>query len=220
MDAEIVPAVDGLSLTRDQCAKLYVRQRFRPRYPFELCATEIGAFASHRAAWKRIVEDDLDYGFVFEDDAVVDADVIRALMDVLSECNDCVTYGLLQAENFAVGEKVAGFGQFSIIRPSAPPLRAIGQIVAQPAARRLLACTEPFDRPVDTFLQMTWVTGQPIHIISPSGVQDASPRTGGTTVGRKKLSTVQKVHHELMRPIYRARVRTLWRRHTSKLADQ
>ena len=49
-------------------------------------------------------------------------------------------------------------GALALLRPHAPPLRAIGQIVSREAAERLLAATAPFDRPVDTFLQMNWIT--------------------------------------------------------------
>ena len=66
------------------------------------------------------------------------------------------------------GEAVAKRGEFSLVRPHSPPLRAIGQLVSRKAAERLLALTEPFDRPVDTFLQMSWVTGAPLLAFTPT----------------------------------------------------
>ena len=96
--------------------------------------------------------------------------------------------------------------------PDAPPLRAIGQIVSRAAAERLLDRTLPFDRPVDTFLQMTWVTGQPVLVASPSPVRDVSRETGGTTVQRRSMGLAERIHHEAMRPIYRAQVLARYRR--------
>ena len=48
------------------------RQLHAPQFYFKLNRAEIGAFLSHRAAWRRIVEEGLDYAIVFEDDASID----------------------------------------------------------------------------------------------------------------------------------------------------
>jgi glycosyl transferase family 25 len=98
------------------------------------------------------------------------------------------------------------------MRPDTPPLRAIAQIVSLDAAKRLLDRTLPFDRPIDTLMQMTWVTGQPVLVASPSPVRDVSRETGGSTVQRKSMSLAERLRHEAMRPIYRARVLARYRR--------
>ncbi len=70
-----------------------------------------------------------------------------------------------------------GAGQrVTLNHPSAPPLRALAQFVSNAAARRLLAVTERFDRPVDTFLQMSWITGVELLTFTPSGVYEISER--------------------------------------------
>ena len=106
------------------------------------------------------------------------------------------------------------------LRPDAPPLRAIGQIVSRAAAERLLDRTLPFDRPVDTLLQMTWVTGQPVLVASPSPVRDVSRETGGTTVQRRSMGLAERLRHEAMRPIYRAQVLARYRRHMARRIER
>jgi GR25 family glycosyltransferase involved in LPS biosynthesis len=91
-------------------------------------------------------------------------------------------------------------------------LRAIAQIVSLAAAKRLLERTLPFDRPIDTLMQMTWVTGQPVMVASPSPVRDVSRETGGSTVQRRSMSLVERLRHEALRPIYRAQVLARYRR--------
>lgn len=49
-------------------------------------------------------------------------------------------------------------------------------------ANALLAASETLDRPVDTFLQLHWVTGQPVHTIHPNGVQELAKELGGSTI--------------------------------------
>ena len=60
---------------------------------------------------------------------------------------------------------------------------------------------------------MTWATGQPLLVASPSPVSDVSRETGGTTVQRKSLGLAERLRHEAMRPIYRAQVLARYRRH-------
>ena len=74
IESEILPAVDGARLSAEEAKAAYVRSRFAPRYPFALGLPEIGAFLSHRAAWRRIVDEGLDFACVFEDDAEIDQD--------------------------------------------------------------------------------------------------------------------------------------------------
>ncbi len=214
IESQIVAAVEGACLTPDELDHAYTRQRFRPRYPFRLEAAEIGAFLSHRAAWRLIVDESLDFAFVIEDDAEVDPARFAALLDFVIAERSRWDYVLLPAAGLAPkGAAIARSGDLALVRPFAPPLRAIGQIVSRAAAERLLSVTAPFDRPVDTFLQMVWVTGQPMLAALPSPIRDVSRETGGTTVQRKSIRLFERLHHEAMRPIYRGRVLARYRWH-------
>jgi glycosyl transferase, family 25 len=213
IESEIIAAVDGRELAQAELDRAYARRRFKPRYPFALTATEIGAFLSHRAAWRRIVDERLDFAFVFEDDAQIDAEQFMGLIEFVIAERAAWDYVLLPAKPIRKGAAVARRGALALLRPDAPPLRAIGQIVSRAAAERLLDRTSPFDRPVDTLLQMTWATGQPVLVASPSPVRDVSRETGGTTVQRKSLGLAERLRHEALRPIYRAQVLACYRRH-------
>jgi glycosyl transferase, family 25 len=212
IETETVAAVDGARLSQAEVDQVYARFLFRPRYPFALTATEVGVFLSHRAIWRRIVDGKPDFGVIFEDDAEIDAALFATLLDFVSAEQAAWDYVLMPATPIRGGTAVARRGALALLRPDAPPLRAIGQIVSRAAAERLLAATLPFDRPIDTFLQMTWVTGQPVLVASPSPVSDVSRETGGTTVQRRSMGLAERIHHETMRPIYRAQVLARYRR--------
>jgi len=214
MASEIVPAVEGSRLAPGDIRRAYVRRRFRPRYPFALAPAEIGAFLSHRAAWRRIVDDGLDFAFVFEDDAQIDMARFGVLFDFVVAERKRWDYLLLPAASRTPrGAAIVRSGDLALVRPKAPPLRAIGQAVSRAAAERLLSVTEPFDRPIDTLLQMAWVTQQPVLAARPSPVSDVSRETGGTTVQRKSLGLFERLRHEAMRPIYRSQVLVRYRRY-------
>ena len=213
IESEILPAVDGRALSAEEAGEAHVRVRYAPRYPFVLVRSEIGAFLSHRAAWRRIVDQNLDHAFVFEDDASVDPDRFAALLDMLTAERARWSYVLMPAAGLEpAGEPLARRGEVTLLRPSSPPLRAIGQAVSREAAERLLELTAPFDRPVDTFLQMNWVTGVTLLVATPTPIRDVSRETGGTTVQRKRLGLIERLRHEAMRPVYRAQVLSRYRR--------
>ncbi len=216
IESEVVAAVDGARLSAQEVGRAYAPRRFQPRYPFAPTRTEVGVFLSHRAAWRRIVDDALDFAFIFEDDAEIDPASFAALLDFITAERSAWDYVLLPAKPIRNGTAIAQRGAFALLRPDAPPLRAIAQIVSIDAAKRLLDCTLPFDRPIDTLMQMTWVTGQPVLVASPSPVRDVSGETGGSTVQRKSMSFAERLRHEALRPIYRAQVLARYRRHLAQ----
>jgi GR25 family glycosyltransferase involved in LPS biosynthesis len=77
--------------------------------------------------------------------------------------------------------------------------------VGKGAAQRLLDASAQIDRPVDTFLQMHWITGQPIHAILPNGNAEVAHQIGGSTI-QTKIPAQGKLAREFKRLIYRARI--------------
>jgi GR25 family glycosyltransferase involved in LPS biosynthesis len=206
--SEIIDAADGAKLQDAEVAAVYARQLHRPRFSFALNRAEIGAFLSHRAAWRRIVELGLDYALVFEDDAAIDAAAFARTCEFADRTRSLWDYALAPAPQTRVdGAALAEWDGVALIRPHSPPLRAIAQFVSGAAARKLLAATEKFDRPIDTFVQMSWVTGVELLAFKPSGVRDVSGASGGSTIQRKRMDFGEKLRHEIARPIYRAQVR-------------
>ena len=215
--SDVLPAVDGRDLGEAEVAAVYSRAVYPPRYPFALQRPEIGAFLSHRAAWRRIVAEGLDFAAVFEDDAAIDPGEFSGLLAFLTQRRIEWDYVLTPAAGMEPrGDAIVSGDRFSLVRPFAPPLRAIGQLVSRTAAQRLLTMTERFDRPVDTFLQMAWITGVPLLFAAPTPVRDVSVETGGTTVQRSRIGAIERLRHEILRPIYRARIRSRYQKDLAK----
>lgn len=217
IENEVLPAVDGRLLSPKAVSEAYGRSVVTPRYPFALGPSEIGAFLSHRAAWRRVVDDGLDFAVIFEDDAAIDPPVFAGVFAFL-RAQRTWDYVLMPAVGLEPsGERLAQGGGYALLKPDAPPLRAIGQFVSRSAAERLLETTAPFDRPVDTFLQMSWITGVPLLAATPTPVRDVSRETGGTTVQRRRKGLIERAAHEILRPIYRAQVMARYRKETARL---
>ncbi|MEO1998264.1 MAG: glycosyltransferase family 25 protein, partial [Planctomycetaceae bacterium] len=212
LPAEILPAIDGRAMPRDAIEAVYHRCLHRPIYPFELDTGNIGCFLSHRAVWQQIVERNLDAALVLEDDAHVDQTLLRRAVEF--SATHCPPDAYLQfpvralpADSTSI---IYGDG-IRIVCPRVTPLRTSGQWVTRGAAEKLLAVTQFLDRPIDTTLQMRWITGVCMLAIEPSGIADRTAALGGSMIGagKDRRLTIQKLMRQVSRARYRWKVARL-----------
>jgi GR25 family glycosyltransferase involved in LPS biosynthesis len=206
--SSVVAAVDGRALGKAQLTRAFRAVRHRPAYPFPPRPGEIGCFLSHRAAWQAIIDRRLDAALILEDDV----ELRRPRFDpaFALACEAVRTHGLVRLPLMERAGAVARARSApTVSRPIVLPLGTQAQVVSADAARRLLEVSEPFDRPIDVFLQMRWVTGVPSCVVSPSGVHDATSRVGGSTIQARGKPFVEVLSHEIRRPLYRAAIRAL-----------
>ena len=205
-DAEVVEAVNG----RDPVQRAKVQTRagdlYRPAYPFPLSPPEIGIFQSNRRCWRRIVEEDLDHAIIIEDDVAIEPPMLQRALKLLENMPISGMFIRLPPRHQEVSAAIlASDEDMQLILPRRIGLGCCCQIVGREAARRLLAKSEVIDRPVDTWLQMHWVTGQTIHSILPNGNREISKELGGSTI-QEKTRTGGKPMREIRRAWYRAQV--------------
>ncbi|WP_028955334.1 glycosyltransferase family 25 protein [Sulfitobacter sp. 20_GPM-1509m] len=177
-----------------------------PRYPFPIGAGEVGCFLSHRACWQRIVDQGWDYALIAEDDLALDTDHWPHVQSLIAGHATADSYFRIPAKTReTAAQVVASDGLCTLMLPRVIGLQTVFQLVGRNAAQRLLAATEVLDRPVDTFLQMHWVHGQPVHTILPNGVRELTADLGGSTI-QKKTRTSGKLMREINRWRYRRAV--------------
>jgi GR25 family glycosyltransferase involved in LPS biosynthesis len=180
----------------------------RPVYPFPLSAGEVGCFLSHRRCWQHILDEDLDYALIVEDDLAIDAEHWAQAMTLVTDNADADSFFRLPAKRReASARTIATHGEAKLFLPKVVGLQTVAQVVGKHAARRLLDASEVLDRPVDTFLQMHWIHGQQIHTILPNGVSEITSELGGSTI-QKKSRPNNKLGREFKRAVYRAQVST------------
>ena len=206
--SSVVAAVDGRALPDAERERAFRRRRHSPAYPFPPRPGELGCFLSHRAAWRTIIDRGLDAALVLEDDVELRRplfDAACALAFDASAQHGLVRLPLMERTGMFVRSRPTP----AVSRPVVLPLGTQAQVVSAAAARRLLEVSEPFDRPIDVFLQMRWVTGLASCVVSPSGVHDATVQVGGSTIQSRAKPLSEVISHEVRRPIYRAMVRAL-----------
>ena len=152
---------------------------FQPKYPFELRTGEIGAFLSHRACWQAILDEGLDAGLILEDDVALDIESFNkalALSARAAVVDSYIRFPVIGREKH--GRTIAVDGGMTLFEPRMVGLGAQAQLVGKNAARRLLDITVSYDRPIDSLLQLRWLTHVPMLAVMPNGVTEISGSLG------------------------------------------
>ena len=207
-ETKIIDAIDGNTLTDKYISKFLDYKNFlHPKYPFPINNGEIGCFLSHREAWKAIVNENLEAGFIVEDDCEIDIKKFNKSFKIALKLVKKLGYIQFQTReipnNFM---KIINIDGVKILQPKIVPLRTSAQLISYDAALLLLEKSKEIDRPVDGFLQMFWSTGQNISCINPSGIRDITQISGGSTLSVKQ-SRRSSITRSLIRFLYRIKIR-------------
>jgi GR25 family glycosyltransferase involved in LPS biosynthesis len=207
-------AVDGAALSDAELQAVYSPQLFRPHNPFPRSIGNIGCFLSHRRAWQRLLNDGLSAALILEDDVELDPG-FKASLDFALKVFRPGDYVQFQVRDIGEGHPcLVSDGYHALVSPVVAPLRTSAQLVTREAAERLLDTSQRIDRPVDAFLQMTWVTGVPIRIVVPSGIHEVSAAVGGSIISSEPRTIRDRFWRGILRPVYRMRIALMSRRHS------
>jgi len=200
----VIAAVDGTTLRSEAPYTLCSRPLYRPNYPFALRPAEIGCFLSHRIAWQMILDRDLDGALILEDDVeLVQPEFGRCLEVAFDSLRfaDLVRLRLMER----TPGSIRGMPEPALMQPMDTALGTQAQVLGRQGALRLLEASQTFDRPVDVFIQMRWVSGITICEVAPSYVFDRTQDLGGSTIQVQsrgfKLNLLRNVHRALYRTI-------------------
>ncbi len=204
--AEIIEAVVGRDIFEGARGRIHPGTLYRPHYPFVLRPAELGVFESHRRCWQRIIDEGLDFALIVEDDLAIDPDRFGAALELVATHATPGMYVRLPVkQREAPAQVLASSGRMQLILPRMIGLQCICQVVGRDAAARLLALGPDIDRPVDTLIQMHWVTGQPVHALLGSGNREIAHELGGSTI-QTKPPLLSKPRREVLRAWYRAQI--------------
>ncbi len=199
-------AVNGRDPTQIAGVKYHGGDLHSPNYPFALRPAEIGVFQSHRRIWQKMVDEGIELALITEDDLQIDPVLFPKALELLLRHATPDHYIRLPVKQRETPAKVLEDQDgLQLILPRVIGLQCICQCVGRHAAARLLKATQEIDRPVDTFLQMHWITQQPVHALLGTGNQEVAAQIGGSTI-QQKTPKKGKLTRELKRAFYRTRI--------------
>ena len=153
---ERVSAIDGKTMSWTELNRHFDAQLNRLQYHKTLTAGEIGCYLSHRKTWSKIIEENLDFALVLEDDFILNGQIEKmfatvATIDQPWHCIKLAEYPIKRKELSSLP-----LTDFNLVSYDKVPARTCAQLISQAGAKRLLRYTERFGRPVDIDLQYWW----------------------------------------------------------------
>ncbi|MFC3096000.1 glycosyltransferase family 25 protein [Alteromonas sediminis] len=153
---ERMPAVYGPDLSETELNVHYSAEKNRKIYHKQLNVGEVGCYLSHRKVWQAIVEQNLDFAIVLEDDFSLNANFLASIAAVAAVD---VEWDYIKLAEYPEKRKALSsreFNGFSLITYDKIPARTGAQAVSLSGAKKLLATSEQFGRPIDIDLQYIW----------------------------------------------------------------
>jgi glycosyl transferase family 25 len=194
----------------------YSRARALVSQGRELCAGEIGAFASHYRLWNALVASGGEQMLILEDDVFVDWAAVRPMLDVAWPRG--IDYVRLCATRLAPLREIGWFLGRRLVQFLHYAYGAQGYVVTRAGARRFVAAAMGIERPVDDFMDRAWDHGIPNLALVPFpvlGLAGSSTIGGTERYAKPSLSpreTVRRlayrVSDKLLRLGYEARERS------------
>lgn len=194
------PAVDGQTLSESDL-RCYARRRRRLLFGKDLSRNELGCLLSHRAIYRKMIDENIPVAIVLEDDAILSDDfemVLRALLKKPLHW-DMIRF-LSRAKNYRQGRDLGPLvGKYRLMRPRGIPGGAYAYMLTLHAAKTLNDNMHKNWVPVDILHGKIWQTFlHRIYSVNPSPVRfdDANESTIGDD-RNVKTRKLEKMEHML-----------------------
>ena len=162
IEFERIEAVDGKNLGDDDVERVAPERIVSKTYHRELSRGEVACSMSHRKAWQKIVDDDLDFGIVLEDDVeLLDnfTDVIRLVESLPREGWDFIKLFPLRRGGEKNISKRFDYMGHTFVTYHRYPLGFQGQAISRHGARTMLENLPYVTEPADSQLKSWWEAG-------------------------------------------------------------
>jgi len=170
LTAEIFPAIDGKTLTKEQMG--YSGRLRRLFYGKDLSIGEIGCARSHLAICKKIADGDHPYALVLEDDTFLADNLVDALGAIVqfADAWDIVRF-LDKSKDVKRSVKIRDLGKgFCLSRIYGTPGGAYAYVLNKRAATTLVRKGSCIWMPIDTLQGQVWMHGLRVRALVPSPV--------------------------------------------------
>jgi len=198
LPCERISAVNGKDLTNSEISDIYDSDKNEKFYPKILSSGEIGCYLSHIKAWKEIINQELDYAVILEDDCKIEEHFqnFNKYIEKLQNWDYIKIAGNRGAKKIKRSEALCR--EASIVYYNKIPASTVGQIISYSGAQKLLENSKSIFRPVDIDIKHYWEKGINVIGIEPKLIDnigfdsdiealDMSATRKNSTNGLKKL---------------------------------
>ena len=182
---ERIDAFDGKSLSDEFVEEVSPAHIVSKSYHRSLSKAEVACSLSHKKAWQRVIDDDLDFGVILEDDVEL-LDSFSEVLTLLAELpHGDWDFIKLYALRRGGGKNIAksfDFRGHTFVTYHRYPLGFVGQAVSRQGAAALVRNLPYVTEPVDGQLKSWWEAGVFPFGLTPycvttdlDGVSDINP---------------------------------------------
>lgn len=149
---------------------IYSGARRRACFGRDLRGGEIGCLLSHKSVAQKIVDENIPYALVLEDDVILSPDFARVLRDVMNLSYPWELVRFLGSAKVAAARQrtVAKIDDhYRLTRLSTAPGGAHAYLLSLSGAHKLLRALERIYLPVDMIMSRPWMTGIDLLTVQP-----------------------------------------------------
>ena len=194
---ERIDAIDGTVLDDETIRRVAPPELIRKTYHRPLSRAEVACAMSHRKAWQRIVDEDLDFGIVLEDDAILEdhfAETVELIASLPDEHWDFLKLFALKRGGEKNIAKSFDYRNHRFVLFRQFPLGFVGQAISRRGARALTTNLATITEPADGQLKSWWNAGiYPFGLLPYSvstdfdGMSDINPDSALETIRQDRF---------------------------------
>ncbi len=181
IDAERIPAVDGLAVPRSQVHFFYDDDAQSSR----LNPGEVGCYASHLMAASIVVDRGLEHALILEDDAEFSPKFAQSLENILASLPAGWDLVHLSGDPTHAIKPVARLEQSgTLVRYSRVPSGTVAYLISRTGAKKFLNSSKRY-WPVDTDMRQPWRFGFEVYGVVPAVVHHSGRFSSTIAKGAK-----------------------------------
>lgn len=163
-----VSAVRGSLLSAEEKNDVYQLSVNLSKYDKVLNDGEIGCYMSHIRCWESIVEQELDFALVLEDDAILTDDIVGYIEKLSHTSSDWDYIKLSHGSKVKSAVDYMELGAGLILRKELKlPSTTTGQLISCSGAKKLLSHAYPIARPIDMDIQYWFEKSLRCFVVTP-----------------------------------------------------
>ncbi len=172
VEFERVSAVYGKDLSEQDIERCYDEVGNTRKYKKPLSSGEVGCYLSHIKCWQKIVDEELDYALILEDDFILD----EAFNEFKSIMPKLVNWDFIRlafsCKNLGISKRETITNEHDLVYYRKVPINTLAQAVSLQGAKKLLNNTKRFSRPVDVDIKHYWELDINVLAIVPPLIKD------------------------------------------------
>ncbi|GGI77447.1 glycosyl transferase [Shewanella hanedai] len=201
-----VSAVRGSLLSEKEKSDVYQLSSNLSKYDKILNDGEIGCYMSHIRCWELIVEQQLDFALVLEDDAILTEDMAKYVDKLAHTSSDWDYIKLSHGSKIKSAVDCMDLGDgLTLKKVLKLPSTTTGQLISLSGAKRLLSHAYPIARPIDMDIQYWFEKSLRCFVVSPFPILNGDfgseiNKTGDRRIVKKRpiRRILQKIRYEIL----------------------